>query len=175
MMRILLLITALLFILLPVASLAMNHEKDSVHEHGDMKGPVPSDSAYEHASDEARFKRDEGWVPPGQVKKGMDDNEEALRHKERIRDRDDVDDGRTGRKEKPIEKKMKRGDDDDNDNAEDMKRQKQRREEGSMEWDQRRMEREEQRSQERPKERVLHRDRERQENVKKTKTKKSRK
>ena len=74
MKQLMILICSICLILAPCAALAKQTGK------GQGKGPTPNESAYEHASDNAKFKRGTDWQG-GQGKQESEDEMEALKGK----------------------------------------------------------------------------------------------
>ena len=104
---------------------------------GNMKhqGPAPSDSAYEHASDNAKFKRAEGGESGKHRDKGDDamhesdgaghEQMEQDRHREEsAKQKHEADDSDAGSDGNGKEKKMKKSDDDDKQSVDHMERHK---------------------------------------------------
>ena len=67
MKKLLVIICTFLLVLTPMSVMAKNSGK------GKGKGPTPNESAYEHASDNAKFKRGDDWQ--GGNGKDKDDDE----------------------------------------------------------------------------------------------------
>ena len=86
MKRLMILFCCICLILAPGAVLAKKGSK------GQGKGPTPNESAYEHASDNAKFKRGEDWQG-GKGKQEIEDetkelDEKGKRHQEQERERE---------------------------------------------------------------------------------------
>ena len=98
MKRLLLVICTVLLAMAPTSAVAKNSGKEK------GQGPSPSSSAYEHASDNAKFKRGDDWQG-GQGKVddkddiGMEDNKNKdlrKRHQDRDQDREKKKKGKKG-------------------------------------------------------------------------------
>jgi hypothetical protein len=98
MKRLLLVICAVLLAMAPTSAVAKNSGKEK------GQGPSPSSSAYEHASDNAKFKRGDDWQG-GQGKVddkddiGMEDDEnkgQGKKHQDRDQDREKKKKGKKG-------------------------------------------------------------------------------
>lgn len=102
--KLLLVLCALLLVLAPGTVMAKKQDK------GEAKGPSPNESAYEHASDNAKFKRGDDWQGgQGKEKHGEDleaedDGEKGHLHREKEQERE---------REKEREKKQQGKQDDD--------------------------------------------------------------
>ena len=93
MKKLLIVICAFLLILAPMSVMAKNSGK------GKDKGPSPNESAYEHASDNAKFKRGDDW----QGGNGKDKDDDDLESE------DDEDNGKRNKEQDQKREKKKKG------------------------------------------------------------------
>ena len=91
-------VCTILLILAPISAMAKNSGKEK------GKGPAPNQSAYEHASDNAKFKRGDDWQGGQGKDEDKDDIEleddekegKGKKHKEKSQDREKKKKGKKG-------------------------------------------------------------------------------